>query len=118
MGKVTIKIFGIGDGGNNVIRHMLQHRLHGVEYIAVNTNQLALLQLSQEHKLLIGEKQTKGYGTGADSLLGKRAAIEAKEEICKRMKGADMICYAPVLGAVQEAEHFRYLHSLPESCMR
>ena len=47
MGKVTIKIFGIGDGGNNVIRHMLQHRLHGVEYIAVNTNQLALLQLSQ-----------------------------------------------------------------------
>lgn len=60
MGKVTIKIFGIGDGGNTIIRHMLQHRLHGVEYIAVNTNRLALLQLSQEHKLLIGEKQTKG----------------------------------------------------------
>ena len=38
MGKVTIKIFGIGDGGNTIIRHMLQHRLHGVEYIAVNTN--------------------------------------------------------------------------------
>ncbi|MFR1856590.1 MAG: hypothetical protein ACLTLT_10790 [[Clostridium] innocuum] len=49
MGKVTIKIFGIGDGGNTIIRHMLQHRLHGVEYIAVNTNRLALLQLSQEH---------------------------------------------------------------------
>ena len=98
MGKVTIKIFGIGDGGNTIIRHMLQHRLHGVEYIAVNTNRLALLQLSQEHKLLIGEKQTKGYGTGADSLLGKRAAIEAKEEICKRMKGADMILLCAGLG--------------------
>lgn len=49
MGKVTIKIFGIGDGGNTIIRHMLQHRLHGVEYIAVNTNRFALLQLSQEH---------------------------------------------------------------------
>ena len=31
MGKVTIKILGIGDGGNTIIRHMLQHRLHGVE---------------------------------------------------------------------------------------
>ena len=61
MGKVTIKIFGIGDGGNNVIRHMLQHRLHGVEYIAVNTNQLALLQLSQEHKLLIGADKRIWY---------------------------------------------------------
>ena len=98
MEQVSIKIFGIGDGGCNAIRQMLQHPLYDVEYIAVNTNQLALIQLPWSQKLLIGEKLTKGYGTGADPTLGKRAALSCREAIYERMTGAEMVLLCAGLG--------------------
>ena len=38
----TIKVIGVGGGGNNAVNRMIEHGVEGVEFIAVNTDAQAL----------------------------------------------------------------------------
>src|SRR5699024_4786747 len=87
----TIKVIGVGGGGNNAVNRMIDHGVEGVEFIAVNTDSQALNLSKAEIKLQIGEKLTRGLGAGANADVGKKAAEESKEQIEEVLKGADMI---------------------------
>ncbi|HLR53502.1 MAG TPA: cell division protein FtsZ [Pseudogracilibacillus sp.] len=87
----TIKVIGVGGGGNNAVNRMIDHGVEGVEFIAVNTDSQALNLSKAEIKLQIGEKLTRGLGAGANPDVGKKAAEESKEQIEEVLKGADMI---------------------------
>lgn len=87
----TIKVIGVGGGGNNAVNRMIDHGVEGVEFIAVNTDSQALNLSKAEIKLQIGEKLTRGLGAGASPEVGKKAAEESKEQIEEVLKGADMI---------------------------
>jgi cell division protein FtsZ len=39
---VTIKVVGVGGGGNNAVDRMIQDEVKSVEFIAVNTDKQAL----------------------------------------------------------------------------
>ena len=71
----TIKVIGVGGGGNNAVNRMIDHG-EGVEFIAVNTDSQALNLSKAEIKLQIGEKLTRGLGAGANPEVGKKAAEE------------------------------------------
>lgn len=86
-----IKVIGVGGGGNNAVNRMIEADLQGVDFIAVNTDKQDLALVHSETKLQIGEKITKGLGSGSKPEVGERAAEESREEIRKSIEGADMV---------------------------
>lgn len=83
----TIKVFGVGGAGNNVIERMVSNTTRGVELIAVNTDIQALAQSSAPFKLLIGKS---GLGGLIYPEKGEVAATESGPAIRSFLKGADM----------------------------
>jgi cell division protein FtsZ len=87
----VIKVVGIGGGGTNAVNRMVDAGLKGVEFIAVNTDNQALLMTDADIKLNIGSELTKGLGAGANPEVGYAAAEESHDEIKESLKGADMV---------------------------
>ena len=87
----VIKVVGVGGGGTNAVNRMVDAGLRGVEFIAVNTDNQALLMLDADVKLNIGTELTKGLGAGANPDVGFAAAEESHDEIKEALKGADMV---------------------------
>lgn len=94
----TIKVIGVGGGGNNAVNRMIEHGVQGVEFIAVNTDAQALNLSKAENKLQIGGKLTRGLGAGANPEVGRKAAEESKEQIEEVIKGADMVFVTAGMG--------------------
>ncbi|WP_102271539.1 cell division protein FtsZ [Cytobacillus massiliigabonensis] len=94
----TIKVIGVGGGGNNAVNRMIEHGVQGVEFIAVNTDAQALNLSKAEIKMQIGGKLTRGLGAGANPEVGKKAAEESKEQIEEALKGADMVFVTAGMG--------------------
>jgi cell division protein FtsZ len=94
----TIKVIGVGGGGNNAVNRMIEHGVKGVEFIAVNTDAQALNLSKAEIKMQIGAKLTRGLGAGANPEVGKKAAEESKEQIEEALKGADMVFVTAGMG--------------------
>jgi len=86
-----IKVIGVGGSGKNATNHMINSKVKGVEFIAINTDAQDLHNSLASKKIHIGKNLTKGLGTGMNPELGKRAAEETKEEIQEALKGADMV---------------------------
>jgi cell division protein FtsZ len=93
-----IKVVGVGGGGGNAVSRMIASGLHGVEFIAVNTDLQALRANRASVKIQIGAKLTKGLGAGADPEVGRQAAVEDTEKICDALEGADMVFITTGLG--------------------
>src|SRR2546425_9059121 len=87
----VIKVIGIGGGGTNAVSRMVDAGLKGVEFIAINTDNQALLMTDAVIKLNIGGELTKGLGAGANPEVGFAAAEESHDEIKESLKGADMV---------------------------
>ena len=95
---VSIKVIGVGGGGNNAVNRMISSNVRGVDFIAINTDKQALARSSAQHKIPIGEKITKGHGAGANPEIGARAAEESIEEIRNAISGADMVFITAGMG--------------------
>jgi len=88
----SIKVIGIGGGGGNVINSMIHNQsVQGVDFISINTDAQALLTSQSPIKLQIGQKLTKGLGSGSNPEVGRKAAEESHEQIKEMIAGADMI---------------------------
>jgi cell division protein FtsZ len=94
----TIKVVGVGGGGGNAITRMMEAGLHGVEFIAVNTDLQALKSNRAPVKIQIGGKLTKGLGAGANPDVGRQAAVDDTEKLADALEGADMVFIAAGLG--------------------
>lgn len=94
----SIKVIGVGGGGNNAVNRMIAAGLSGVEFIAVNTDAQALLHAQAPYRIQIGEKLTKGLGAGANPEIGEKAAQESRDEIIKALRGADMVFVTAGMG--------------------
>jgi cell division protein FtsZ len=94
----TIKVIGVGGGGNNAVNRMIEDGVEGVEFIAVNTDAQALNQSKAEIKMQIGTTLTRGLGAGANPEVGKRAVEESKQQIQEVLQGADMIFVTAGMG--------------------
>ena len=95
---ISIKVIGIGGCGGNIINHMIEVGLGGVEYACLNTDEQALNNCRAQTKLQIGSRVTQGYGTGSNPEVGREAAIENTEEITELLEGTDLALLAVGLG--------------------
>ncbi len=95
---VSIKVVGVGGGGNNAVNRMISLNVRGVDFIAVNTDKQALQKSTATQKIAIGEKITKGHGAGSNPEIGVKAAEESIEEIKSALAGADMVFITTGMG--------------------
>ena len=86
-----IKVLGIGGGGSNAVNRMIEQGIQGVEFITINTDAQSLMLANAPQRLRIGDKLTKGLGSGGQPEVGEKAANESAEEIKALLKGADMV---------------------------
>lgn len=93
-----IRVIGVGGSGVNAINHMVESKMRGVDFIAVNTDAQNLHHSPAKKKIHIGKNLTRGLGAGMNPEIGKRAAEETKEEIQQSLKGSDMVFVACGMG--------------------
>lgn len=93
-----IKVVGVGGGGNNAVNRMIAEGLGGVEFIAVNTDNQALMLSKSKTRVRIGDKLTRGLGAGGNPEIGRKAAEESSDELYEVLRGADMIFIASGMG--------------------
>ena len=94
----SIKVIGVGGGGQNAVNRMIDEGIQGVEFVSVNTDSQALMLSAAPVRLRIGDKLTKGLGSGGNPEIGQRAAEESREEIGELVKGADMVFVTAGMG--------------------
>ncbi|HEY8464770.1 MAG TPA: cell division protein FtsZ [Bacillota bacterium] len=94
----SIKVVGVGGGGSNAVNRMIEAKIQGVEFIAINTDAQALNRSNADIRLRIGDMLTKGLGAGANPEIGQRAAMESKEELAGILQGADMVFITAGMG--------------------
>ena len=86
-----IRVVGVGCSGKNAINHMIESKVRGVEFVAVNSDAQDLHRSLAKRKIHIGKNLTRGLGTGMNPELGKRAAEETRQEIQEALSGSDMV---------------------------
>jgi cell division protein FtsZ len=93
-----IKVIGIGGGGGNAVNRMIEARIEGVEFIALNTDLQALNSNRAVRKIQIGNNLTKGLGSGGKPDIGKEAAMEDTEKLLEILEDTDMLFLTTGLG--------------------
>jgi len=93
-----IKVVGVGGGGCNAVDRMIEAGLTGVEFIAVNTDAQALLRSRAPIQVRVGDKLTRGLGSGGDPEIGRGSAEESADDIYSVLKGADMVFITAGIG--------------------
>ncbi len=93
-----IKVVGVGGGGCNAVDRMIDEGLQGVEFVAINTDAQALALSKANTRVRVGEKLTRGLGSGGDPDVGKKATEESAEDLYTVMKGADMVFITAGMG--------------------
>ncbi len=97
-GTALIRVVGVGGGGSNAINRMIEENIVGVDFIAVNTDQQALNNSLAPHKLQLGERSTRGLGSGGNPEVGLKAAEESVEELHEALQGSDMVFVTAGMG--------------------
>jgi len=93
-----IKVVGVGGSGGNAIGRMIDSKLKGVEFVAINTDAQDLHHNRASEKVHIGKNLTKGLGAGMNPDVGRQAAEENRDEIQEVLKGTDMVFVTCGLG--------------------
>jgi cell division protein FtsZ len=93
-----IRVVGVGGGGSNAVNRMIEEGVTGVDFIAINTDAQALLLSNAPTRVRIGEKLTRGLGSGGDPQQGERAAEESVEDLDEVLRGSDMVFITSGMG--------------------
>lgn len=94
----VIKVIGVGNGGCNAVNRMIEEKLNGVDFVAMNTDKQALSRSNAEIKIVLGERVTQGLGAGTDPEKGAEAAKEDVAKIEEIINGANLVFIASSFG--------------------
>ena len=96
--KANIKVVGVGGGGGNAINRMVASGMHGVEFIAVNTDSQALESSSADVCICIGDGITRGLGAGAKPELARQSMEEDRDKVAERLVDTDLVFITAGMG--------------------
>ncbi len=94
----SIKVVGVGGAGGNAINRMVQSGMHGVEFVAVNTDSQDLEVSAADHCLCIGESVTRGLGAGAKPEIGRQSIEEDREKVAEKLADTDLVFITAGMG--------------------
>jgi cell division protein FtsZ len=96
--SAKIKVIGVGGAGGNAVNNMIRSGLHGVTFIAANTDAQALEISQADTRIQLGDGITEGLGAGANPQIGREAALESAEELRAALAGSHMVFITAGLG--------------------
>ena len=94
----NIRVIGVGGGGGNAINNMIEQGIHGIEFVAINTDAQALSNNRADVKIQVGRGLTKGLGAGARPKVGAEAVEESREEVEAALQDCDMVFITAGMG--------------------
>ena len=97
-GNALIRVVGVGGGGSNAVNRMIAENISGVDFIAINTDQQALMASQARQRVAIGERTTRGLGSGGKPEVGTKSAEESVEELHELLQGSDMVFVTACMG--------------------
>lgn len=93
-----IKVIGVGGGGCNAVKRMIEINMAGVEFWAMNTDLQVLKNFQADGIIQLGTQVTRGLGAGMSAEVGRQAAEESMAEIEAALSGADMVFITAGMG--------------------
>lgn len=93
-----IRVVGVGGGGSNAVNRMIAESVTGVEFIAINTDNQALLLSNAPLRVRIGDKLTRGLGAGGNPEQGEKAANESADDLYEVLRDSDMVFITAGMG--------------------
>ena len=96
--RPVFKVLGLGGGGCNAVARMIELGLHGIDFIAANTDHQALAANPAPLKIQLGPTRTRGLGAGGNPEVGMLAAQESRRELAAALAGADMVFLTAGMG--------------------
>ncbi len=93
-----IVVVGVGGAGNNAINRMIEAQIHGVRFLALNTDAQALALSQAPERICLGEDLTQGLGAGGNPAVGAQAAEASQHELKEALKDADLVFLAAGMG--------------------
>ena len=97
-GVARLLAVGVGGAGTNAINHMIEAKVAGIEFLAMNTDAQALSVSKASKRIRLGETLTRGLGTGGNPEIGRKAAEESYAAIREAMAGSDMVFITAGMG--------------------
>ena len=58
---VNIKVIGVGGGGNNAVKHMINSEMKGIDFWVANTDSQSLASFSKENRIYLGQNIKKNW---------------------------------------------------------
>lgn len=98
IGKVNIKVVGVGGGGSNAVNRMYETPIETVDYIVMNTDAQVLETAKVPHVLRVGDQTARGMGVGGDPKIGRLCHEENRREITELLYGADLVFVTAGMG--------------------
>jgi cell division protein FtsZ len=96
--KASIKVVGVGGAGGNAINRMVASGMHGVDFIAVNTDNQDLDASSADVGICIGESITRGLGAGAKPEIARQAIEEDRDRVAEQLVDSDLVFITAGMG--------------------
>jgi cell division protein FtsZ len=87
----VIRVVGVGGAGVNAVNRMVEAKIKGVEFMAINTDLQSLQQSMADVTVHLGSGVSRGLGAGSDPELGYKAAFQEQDKIKRLLKGSDMV---------------------------
>jgi cell division protein FtsZ len=98
MAVPTVVAVGLGGGGCNVISWIKEKGISGGKLVAVNTDATHLKIVKADKRILIGEKLTRGLGSGGYPEVGEKALYESANEVIYELTKSNIIFMVAGLG--------------------
>ena len=96
--QVKIRVVGVGGAGGNAIVRMVEGKLRGVEYLALNTDAQAIRRARKVPGMVIGPVVAKGMGSGGHPDVGRKAVRESHGQVSDALTGSDMVFVTAGMG--------------------
>ncbi len=94
----NVKVLGVGGAGSHATDRLAKDGLTGVELLVANTDSRALSTTVTTERIVLGQRLTRGLGTGGDPELGHAAALESIDQLKARLEGASLVILLVGLG--------------------
>lgn len=95
---VTLRIFGVGKAGVNILETLLHRGNAEADFVAIDAEAASLATSSAPTKLLLETKRSRGAGTNGDPECGRALAEEHLDALAESCRGAEVVLIVTGLG--------------------
>lgn len=97
-GRVNIMVMGVGGCGCNAVNRMFKEKIDEIKLIAIDTSSQTLDNIEADYKMLIGEEEFMGHGSGGNTIKCEKIFVDAKDKFKQLLNGVDMLFLAGGIG--------------------